>query len=174
MFAGVDLRSSKICELGLLNYKAKRVFYPSERRKFRCRYDYYWASIFKVVLLSEPFCKLRFLEFWILASHSFCGWYILLEPSVPLTSSKLLFYKSSVICLKKMNCECSMFYPCGTHRCDPAKLVEKFSKNYTYPCLGGAPSRILLVNPTNITSSVRMNKFLHINKVFYHHVDINC
>ncbi|XP_021851603.1 uncharacterized protein [Spinacia oleracea] len=44
----VDLRSSKICELGLLNYKAKRVFYPSERRKFRCRYDYYWASIFKV------------------------------------------------------------------------------------------------------------------------------
>ncbi|KNA24866.1 hypothetical protein SOVF_011790 isoform B [Spinacia oleracea] len=55
----VDLRSSKICELGLLNYKAKRVFYPSERRKFRCRYDYYWASIFKVVLLSEPFCKLR-------------------------------------------------------------------------------------------------------------------
>uniref|UniRef100_A0A803L693 Uncharacterized protein n=1 Tax=Chenopodium quinoa TaxID=63459 RepID=A0A803L693_CHEQI len=44
----VDLRSSKICELGLLNYKAKRVFYPSERRKFRCHYDYYWASIFKV------------------------------------------------------------------------------------------------------------------------------
>ncbi|KMT11420.1 hypothetical protein BVRB_5g107470 [Beta vulgaris subsp. vulgaris] len=46
--SSVDLRSSKICELGLLNYKAKRVFYPSERRKFRCRYDYYWASIFKV------------------------------------------------------------------------------------------------------------------------------
>ncbi|XP_074264638.1 uncharacterized protein LOC141587109 [Silene latifolia] len=46
--SSVDLRTSKICELGLLNYKAKRVFYPSERRKFRCRYDYYWASIFKV------------------------------------------------------------------------------------------------------------------------------
>ncbi|CAO2819722.1 unnamed protein product [Amaranthus hypochondriacus] len=45
--SSVDLRSTKICELGLLNYKAKRVFYPSERRKFRCRYDYYWASIFK-------------------------------------------------------------------------------------------------------------------------------
>uniref|UniRef100_A0A166F4U0 Uncharacterized protein n=1 Tax=Daucus carota subsp. sativus TaxID=79200 RepID=A0A166F4U0_DAUCS len=44
----VDLRSSKICELGFLNYKAKNVFYPSERKKFRCRYDYYWASIFEV------------------------------------------------------------------------------------------------------------------------------
>lgn len=44
----VDLRSSKICELGFLNYKAKNVFYPSERKKFRCRYDYYWASIFQV------------------------------------------------------------------------------------------------------------------------------
>lgn len=46
--SSVDLRSSKVCELGLLNYKAKHVFYPSERKKFRCRYDYYWASIFKV------------------------------------------------------------------------------------------------------------------------------
>ncbi|KAK9667765.1 hypothetical protein RND81_13G010000 [Saponaria officinalis] len=46
--SSIDLKTSKICELGLLNYKAKRVFYPSERRKFRCRYDYYWASIFKV------------------------------------------------------------------------------------------------------------------------------
>ncbi|KAF9617395.1 hypothetical protein IFM89_036316 [Coptis chinensis] len=44
----VDLRSSKVCELGLLNYKAKNVFYPSESIKFRCRYDYYWASVFKV------------------------------------------------------------------------------------------------------------------------------
>ncbi|KAA8521264.1 hypothetical protein F0562_011899 [Nyssa sinensis] len=46
--SSVDLRSSKVCELGLLNYKAKHVFYPFERKKFRCRYDYYWASIFKV------------------------------------------------------------------------------------------------------------------------------
>lgn len=46
--SGVDIRSSKVCELGVLNYKAKRVFYPFERSKFRCRYDYYWASVFKV------------------------------------------------------------------------------------------------------------------------------
>ncbi|XP_010255761.1 PREDICTED: uncharacterized protein LOC104596357 isoform X2 [Nelumbo nucifera] len=46
--SGVDLRSSKVCELGLLNYNAKHVFYPLERRKFRCHYDYYWASVFKV------------------------------------------------------------------------------------------------------------------------------
>ncbi|KAK8472160.1 hypothetical protein PHAVU_002G128700 [Phaseolus vulgaris] len=45
---GVDIRSSKICELGLLNYKAKDVFQHFERSKFRCRYDYYWASVFKV------------------------------------------------------------------------------------------------------------------------------
>ncbi|KAJ7943946.1 Exopolysaccharide production negative regulator [Quillaja saponaria] len=44
----VDIRSSKVCELGLLNYKANHVFYPFERSKFRCRYDYYWASVFKV------------------------------------------------------------------------------------------------------------------------------
>ncbi|CAN4128023.1 unnamed protein product [Withania somnifera] len=46
--SSVDLRSSKVCELGLLNYKAKRVLYPSERKMFRCHYDYYWASVFKV------------------------------------------------------------------------------------------------------------------------------
>ncbi|KAK8485917.1 hypothetical protein V6N13_145299 [Hibiscus sabdariffa] len=45
---GVDIRSTKICELGLLNYKAKHVFYPFEKSKFRCRYDYYWTSVFKV------------------------------------------------------------------------------------------------------------------------------
>ncbi|WVZ12150.1 hypothetical protein V8G54_016680 [Vigna mungo] len=45
---GVDIRSSKICEIGLLNYKAKDVFQHFERSKFRCRYDYYWASVFKV------------------------------------------------------------------------------------------------------------------------------
>lgn len=44
----VDLRSSKVCELGLLNYKAKHVLYPFEKKKFRCRHDYYWASILKV------------------------------------------------------------------------------------------------------------------------------
>jgi hypothetical protein len=49
-FSGVDLRSSKICEPGFLNYKAKHVFYPYNRSKFRCRYDYYWASVFEVIL----------------------------------------------------------------------------------------------------------------------------
>ncbi|XP_054810232.1 uncharacterized protein LOC129311790 isoform X2 [Prosopis cineraria] len=44
----VDIRSSKICELGLFNYKAKNLFHPFERNKFHCRYDYYWASVFKV------------------------------------------------------------------------------------------------------------------------------
>ncbi|KVH91345.1 hypothetical protein Ccrd_006629, partial [Cynara cardunculus var. scolymus] len=46
--SSVDIRSAKVCELGLLNYKAKHVFYPSEKKKFRCRYDYYWASVFEV------------------------------------------------------------------------------------------------------------------------------
>ncbi|XP_068651144.1 uncharacterized protein [Aristolochia californica] len=44
----VDLRSTKVCALGVRNYNAKHVFYPTERRKFRCRHDYYWASVFKV------------------------------------------------------------------------------------------------------------------------------
>ncbi|CAH9080735.1 unnamed protein product [Cuscuta europaea] len=46
--SSVDIRSSKVCELGLLNYKAKNVLYPYEIKKFRCHYDYYWASVFKV------------------------------------------------------------------------------------------------------------------------------
>ncbi|KAL2472223.1 hypothetical protein Adt_40359 [Abeliophyllum distichum] len=46
--SSVDLRSSKVCELGLLNYKAKYVFYPFESKKYRCHYDYYWASVVKV------------------------------------------------------------------------------------------------------------------------------
>ncbi|XP_022881332.1 uncharacterized protein LOC111398590 isoform X3 [Olea europaea var. sylvestris] len=46
--SSVDLRSTKVCELGLLNYKAKHVFHPRERKKYRCHYDYYWASIFEV------------------------------------------------------------------------------------------------------------------------------
>ncbi|KAJ1272608.1 hypothetical protein BS78_06G216100 [Paspalum vaginatum] len=45
---GVDLRSSKVCELGLLNYRAKHVFYPSSKRSFRCHDDYYWASVVQV------------------------------------------------------------------------------------------------------------------------------
>ena len=57
-FAGVDIRSSKVCELGVLNYKAKRVFYPFEASKFRCRYDYYWASIFKVFIHFPLYYKL--------------------------------------------------------------------------------------------------------------------
>ncbi|CAN8325216.1 unnamed protein product [Cochlearia groenlandica] len=46
--SSVDLRSSKVCGIGLLNNKAQHVFYPFERDKFRCRFDYYWASVFKV------------------------------------------------------------------------------------------------------------------------------
>ncbi|KAL3738574.1 hypothetical protein ACJRO7_020015 [Eucalyptus globulus] len=46
--SSVYIRSSKVCELGLLNYNAKIVFSSSEKRKFRCHYDYYWASVFKV------------------------------------------------------------------------------------------------------------------------------
>ncbi|KAF7829143.1 putative transmembrane protein [Senna tora] len=45
---GVDIRSSKICEFGLSNYKAKHTSRPFEKSKYRCHYDYYWASIFKV------------------------------------------------------------------------------------------------------------------------------
>ena len=56
--SSVDLRSSKVCELGLLNYKAKHVLYPSERKKFRCRYDYYWASVFKVEYMDHS-CQAR-------------------------------------------------------------------------------------------------------------------
>ncbi|CAH9080737.1 unnamed protein product [Cuscuta europaea] len=47
--SSVDIRSSKVCELGLLNYKAKNVLYPYEIKKFRCHYDYYWASVFKII-----------------------------------------------------------------------------------------------------------------------------
>ncbi|XP_050232536.1 uncharacterized protein LOC126681156 [Mercurialis annua] len=46
--ASVDLRSSKVCELGLLNYNDNHVFYPFDSSKFRCRFDYYWASVFQV------------------------------------------------------------------------------------------------------------------------------
>ncbi|KAG9139980.1 hypothetical protein Leryth_010509 [Lithospermum erythrorhizon] len=46
--SNVDLRSSKVCAMSLLRYKAKHVFYPFERNSFRCRDDYYWASVFKV------------------------------------------------------------------------------------------------------------------------------
>ncbi|XP_044500932.1 uncharacterized protein LOC123222310 [Mangifera indica] len=58
--SGVDIRSSKVCELGVLNYKAKRVFYPFERSKFRCRYDYYWASVFKVEYIDHSGGQVRF------------------------------------------------------------------------------------------------------------------
>lgn len=51
LLSGVDLRSSKVCELGLLNHKSKHVFHPFERSKYHCRFDYYWASVFKVMLL---------------------------------------------------------------------------------------------------------------------------
>lgn len=57
--SSVDIRSSKVCELGVLNYKAKRVFYPFEASKFRCRYDYYWASIFKVEYLDHSLGQTR-------------------------------------------------------------------------------------------------------------------
>ncbi|CAA7395535.1 unnamed protein product [Spirodela intermedia] len=46
--SGVDLRSSKVCELSLSNCKAKYVLYPSGKPKIQCHDDYYWASVFKV------------------------------------------------------------------------------------------------------------------------------
>lgn len=46
--SGVDIKSSRVCELGFLNYKARHAFHSEDRSKFRCRYDYYWASIFEV------------------------------------------------------------------------------------------------------------------------------
>lgn len=48
--SSVDVKSSKVCELGLLNYKAKHVLYPLSKgkKRFRCHEDYYWASIFEV------------------------------------------------------------------------------------------------------------------------------
>uniref|UniRef100_A0A1D1YG95 Baculoviral IAP repeat-containing protein 1a n=1 Tax=Anthurium amnicola TaxID=1678845 RepID=A0A1D1YG95_9ARAE len=46
--SSVDLRSSRVCELALSNYKAKHVLQPSGKSKVRCQDDYYWASIFKV------------------------------------------------------------------------------------------------------------------------------
>ncbi|XP_010529264.1 PREDICTED: uncharacterized protein LOC104806194 [Tarenaya hassleriana] len=55
----VDLRTSEVCGIGLLNIKAKHMFYPFERDKFRCRYDYYWASVFKVEYKDLLFGKTR-------------------------------------------------------------------------------------------------------------------
>lgn len=49
-----------MCGIGLLNIKAQHVFYPFERDKFRCRYDYYWASVFKVVRYFSKFYLLLF------------------------------------------------------------------------------------------------------------------
>ncbi|XP_038716769.1 uncharacterized protein LOC120010135 isoform X2 [Tripterygium wilfordii] len=46
--SSVDIRSSKVCEPELLNNGGKHVFYPFDRNKFGCRYDYYWASVFEV------------------------------------------------------------------------------------------------------------------------------
>ncbi|EPS59472.1 hypothetical protein M569_15336, partial [Genlisea aurea] len=46
--SSVDLRSSKVCAIGVLNYNAKNVLYPLEKNKYRCHYDYYWAAILKV------------------------------------------------------------------------------------------------------------------------------
>ncbi|KAG6506993.1 hypothetical protein ZIOFF_032327 [Zingiber officinale] len=46
--AGVDLKASKVCQLGTLNHKANGAFYHLKKATFRCHYDYYWASIFEV------------------------------------------------------------------------------------------------------------------------------
>ncbi|XP_020248116.1 uncharacterized protein LOC109825661 isoform X2 [Asparagus officinalis] len=49
--SSVDIRSSKVCELGLLNYRAKNVLYPlgKGKKRYRCHDDYYWASVFEAV-----------------------------------------------------------------------------------------------------------------------------
>ncbi|KAG0462270.1 hypothetical protein HPP92_020746 [Vanilla planifolia] len=46
--SSVDIKFSRVCDLGFLNYKARNVFYPSKRTRFRCHDDYYWASVFRV------------------------------------------------------------------------------------------------------------------------------
>ncbi|XP_074572317.1 uncharacterized protein LOC141828832 isoform X2 [Curcuma longa] len=45
--SGVDLKASKVCELGTLNHKSNSAFYHLKKATFRCYYDYYWASIFE-------------------------------------------------------------------------------------------------------------------------------
>ncbi|KAK9142787.1 hypothetical protein Syun_012187 [Stephania yunnanensis] len=52
---GVDIRSAKVCELGILNSGPKQGFFSFEKPRFRCRYDYYWASIFKVEYKEHSF-----------------------------------------------------------------------------------------------------------------------
>ncbi|KAH9320975.1 hypothetical protein KI387_015614, partial [Taxus chinensis] len=44
----VDLRSSKVCKMGLLNFNAKNVRLSTGNSRYRCHNDYYWASVFKV------------------------------------------------------------------------------------------------------------------------------
>uniref|UniRef100_A0A7N0U0M2 Uncharacterized protein n=1 Tax=Kalanchoe fedtschenkoi TaxID=63787 RepID=A0A7N0U0M2_KALFE len=58
--SSVDIRSAKVCEVGLLRYEAEHLFYPSERRKFRCRHDYYWASVFEVEYIDYASGRTKF------------------------------------------------------------------------------------------------------------------
>lgn len=46
--SGVDLRSSKVCAHGSIDYKVNNVFYSLDKKRVRCRDDYYWTSVFKV------------------------------------------------------------------------------------------------------------------------------
>ncbi|KMZ58513.1 hypothetical protein ZOSMA_76G00690 [Zostera marina] len=46
--SGVDLRSSKVCGHGTIDYKVNNVFYSLDKKRVRCRDDYYWTSVFKV------------------------------------------------------------------------------------------------------------------------------
>ncbi|KAF3795102.1 hypothetical protein EJ110_NYTH05992 [Nymphaea thermarum] len=52
--SNIDLRSAKVCDLGFFNHKSKSALSNVERHKFRCHYDYYWASIFKVEYRQHP------------------------------------------------------------------------------------------------------------------------
>ncbi|CAN6486985.1 unnamed protein product [Victoria cruziana] len=52
--SNIDLRSAKVCDLGLFNQKSKSAVHNVERQRFRCHYDYYWASIFKVEYRQHP------------------------------------------------------------------------------------------------------------------------
>ncbi|WOL04347.1 hypothetical protein Cni_G13068 [Canna indica] len=45
--SSVDLRSSKVCEHGILTHNAK-IEEHLKKPPFRCHYDYYWAAIFEV------------------------------------------------------------------------------------------------------------------------------
>lgn len=58
--SSVDLRSARVCEVGFLKYKARSVFFPSEKNDYRCHNVYYWTSVFKVEYKDHSSGQTRF------------------------------------------------------------------------------------------------------------------